>query len=393
MLARSATPARTGEAHAKSPAPRVGAPEHETVASDHAPPGSLPISHDLSRVSVSSRPSGPGRGYQSVTRRAPPIMRGPSAAPIQGVFENASGVRRLGGTTDGAFRVDTPGEDPRVLKVVRDDFSVKASQLGRRLGINTPEVTQVPIEDARGVLDRFKQRAPGAGRPVAVSQPLIQGQTARGRRGGPFSERELQQTGHIAAFDMMIGKTDLFENFEQNNDEQENFDNVMFSGGNVHDIDLDAGIFGERDNARRLSILDEIARNPTQVHPFVKRKVGGLLERDDDLSMLHVQRGMMQFVANAAPNQEEAQGLVDGDSDKERGTRTMLGAFAERSETAGNAVETLNAEIERQTREREERQRQRRLEREAAPARRPAAAPARRQRNRGRRNRGCCTVM
>jgi hypothetical protein len=289
------------------------------------------------------------------------------------IASHASSIRSAGGTTNEAFIINTAGEHGQIfIKFTDSDFAVEAARLAAIFQVSTPRAIAINKETIR---EKISELNDGYGRiliakPHAIAFEFVNGTSVTDRSKARFNADSFQQIGAIAAFDMLIGKTDLFENFEQFNPEQENYNNVKVSGANLIDIDLSASAI----TASRLQVVRGIIENPAQVHRFVKNQIGGLFEmKDETLSLLQIQRSFLETIGRI--NAAQADGITQHD------VQNNIRQLAELAPLALGAIGTVDVaiEIEQQRRilaEQEQERRnhelaeQRRLQRLAAEQRR-----------------------
>jgi Domain of unknown function (DUF4157) len=309
---------------------------------------------------------------------------------VQGIFDKesvtgdiafATSIKRAGGTTGEAYLVDTSGEHEQIfIKFTDDAFAVEGAALAERYGIATPKAIEI---DKESISAKISELDPEAGKTLAskkhaIAFEYVSGESASDKSKGNFNQDSYRQMGEIAAFDMLIGKTDLFENFEQYNEEQENYNNIKVNGPKLVDIDLSASAFTKE----RLRVIRAIVDDPTTINSFVESKVGRLFElKKDRLSYLQIQKGFLRMVASVSP--DDALDITNGDVNK-----TIL-EFAEIAPDARDAIKTVDEAIRE-----EEGRRERQLE-QASQGERLAAEEREpiRQRQVEQAQSGCCCYL
>lgn len=279
-----------------------------------------------------------------------------SEGVIQGVFDidtitgdivnHATAIRSAGGTTNEAFIIRTNGEHPQIfIKFTASDFSVEAARLARLFHIDTPQAIEI---NKAAISAKIRTLNSGiadilASKAHAIAFEFVDGQKVTHRSKGQFNENSYRQVGAIAAFDMLIGKTDLFENFEQyGGDDQENYNNVLVRGSNLTDIDFAPGNTGNtRVSFRyglRADIVAQIIADPATIHDFVSGQIGGLFELGNDReNFLQIQKGILEMVAQV--DAREAENVSD------RGVQEMITAYARMADGARGAIATVDGAI------------------------------------------------
>lgn len=226
---------------------------------------------------------------------------------IQGVFDletitadivkHATSIHSAGGTTAEAYIITTAGEHRQIfVKFTSGSFAVEAAALAREFNISTPAAIEIPkdlILAKVTELDEETGRILNA-KPHAIAFEYLPGSNVNYRSKEKFTDDSYRQVGAIAAFDMLIGKTDLFENYESYNPEQENYNNVRVQGANLAAIDLSASAFTQE----RLDIIQQMIAEPAKVHRYVTRKIGGLFELDDKIRLLQIQQSILSTMGS-----------------------------------------------------------------------------------------------
>ncbi|MBA3533610.1 MAG: hypothetical protein H0T73_16970 [Ardenticatenales bacterium] len=276
------------------------------------------------------------------------------------------------GATDGAYKIKMGVEDPLVVKATNKQMPLFAAQLAKSLGVNTPDIASVA---SKSILDKLGPLNGNLARELSKSeratvQKFIKGKSLDEVSSNEISDATLEQFGNIAAFDMLLGKTDLFENYDPlggMDDEygnKNNFKNIIIDeAGNAIDIDLDKGRSGAERMGLRFGtpteVLAEIIANPTTLAPYVLRNIGGMLEEgprlrvakdnsEGELRGLLIQRGMLRTVLRTRDNRALGQVLAERPTGK---------SFDDVEQTAGAyqklggkecevAIEQINERIE-----------------------------------------------
>ena len=317
---------------------------------------------------------------------------------IQGAFDKATitsdivdhgtGIRRPDhGLTGEAFIITTGGEHRQIfIKFTDDSFAVDAARLAALFEVNTPRAISIDKADILEKVTAMNEGYGGVlnGKGHAIAFEFVDGTSVRYNSKNGFNNSSYRQIGAIAAFDMLIGKQDLFENYEQFNPDQENYHNVKVSGSNLIDIDLASS----KMTPARLGVMKGIIAAPDEVHRFVQRKIGGLFELNDTLSLLKIQRAILVFVASVGGKAEQALAATDNAN-----VRESIELIAGLSEGAGAAIAGVDHAIAAE----EERVERIRLENERRMAARERERELARQRQEEERRRkaeekccGCC---
>ena len=228
---------------------------------------------------------------------------------IQGVFdketltrdivEYGSRIHSAGGTTHEAYIITTDGEHKKIfVKFTTSAFSVEAARLAAEFGVRSPRAIELDKAAIQKTVNRLNPEIGSilAKKTNVIAFEYVGGLPATERSAVKFDDDSYRQIGEIAAFDMLIGKTDLFENYEQFNPEQENYNNVLINNSNLIDIDFSPGQTGDIKVSYRHGLRSEIVRriidNPEKIDPFVEKNIGGLFALGSSrLNYLLIQRG------------------------------------------------------------------------------------------------------
>jgi hypothetical protein len=278
----------------------------------------------------------------------------------QGLSQPGS-VDRLGGQTHGAYLVTTP-QGNFVVKAMDDDsagFAVRAAQLAPLAGVDTPEAVQIAASAVPKLAEQI-----GAKASVLVMQHV----KGLGIGKASLDERGYKHLGRIAAFDMLIGKPDLFANHDPLEHGAENFNNVIIQqserGAKVFDIDLShhedyAGpdqkihmcqaLYEGTKSMKNSEIIQEILDNPEVPCTYIKRNISDMLKLSTShpkgmKSALYLQKGIVQAILRLNKDPEAVSLVVQ---QMPRRVQDMAAFYREVGQQCVAALDRITAKINR----------------------------------------------
>lgn len=348
------------------------------------------------------------------------------------INEQASGVKKFdAGLTDGAYKVNTTSREypSLVVKATDKQMPIFDAHLAKALGINTPDIVSLPNSEIirkLGELDEGLGRKLGRNKSSTI-QEFIKGQTLDQRP--MITGKSLKQIGNIAAFDMMIGKVDLFDNYDARERDYEynaqNFKNIIFTeSGDAYDIDLDDGVRGRvmehqliltsEDTFQTIrktppEIIIDILKKPTELSPYVKSHIAIMLKQgagvdlydrsyrgkhpELEINGLIVQRGILETVQRTGDNEQLEKVLRNKPEGKGfESIEEMTRFYQKVSPSCAEAIEAIDKKIHNL----QEDARRRRIEEQEQEEERRRLAQARnrdvgrnKQGKRGKKGKGC----